>query len=118
MKPIKFVLATALLALSLLSFAQHQSHHQPLSDSQQAYMQSMENMHDPMMQGVMDPDPDVAFVRGMIPHHQGAIDMARVVIEYGQDPEIRQLAQNVIDAQEAEIAWMNQWLQEHAPENR
>lgn len=46
-----------------------------------------------MMQGLMDPDPNAAFVREMIPHHQGTIDMARIVIKYEQDPEIRKLAQ-------------------------
>jgi hypothetical protein len=56
---------------------------------------------------------DVDFVRGMIPHHQGAVDMAKTVLAFGKNPEIRKLAEDIIRAQETEIAMMKAWLEKN-----
>jgi uncharacterized protein (DUF305 family) len=56
---------------------------------------------------------DQGFAILMIPHHQAAIDMAKVELQYGTDPEIRRLATDIVAAQEKEIAQMKDWLAKH-----
>lgn len=77
-----------------------------------AFSEANNKMHKDMMM-TYSGDADTDFVRSMIPHHQGAIDMAKVELEYGKDPELRKLAEGVIAAQEAEIKEMNAWLAAH-----
>ena len=77
-----------------------------------AYRQAMERMHGPMMQGIAHADPDVAFVLGMIPHHQGAVDMAEIQLRHGADGANRKLAEEIIAAQKHEIAEMREWLRQ------
>jgi uncharacterized protein (DUF305 family) len=72
--------------------------------------------NDAMMKG-MDVKPtgdaDRDFVRMMLPHHQGAVAMARVEMRYGRDPLLRRLAVAIVRAQETEIATMRRWRRRH-----
>jgi uncharacterized protein (DUF305 family) len=85
-----------------------------MSDAGKAYMGAMSMMNAPMMQAMQNGDPDVAFVEAMIPHHQGAIAMAKAVLQYGKDDKVKEWANQIIKAQEAEIAEMQAWLKGHA----
>jgi uncharacterized protein (DUF305 family) len=58
--------------------------------------------------------PEHDFVTMMIPHHQGAIDMARALLLATKDPELRNLAQGIITEQQNEIRLMQAWLTRHA----
>ena len=79
------------------------------------YKRSMDAMHEAMSKIPYSGNADVDFVRGMIVHHQAAIDMAKVVIAHGKDPEIRRLADEIVSAQEREIDQMEAWLLANAP---
>ena len=77
---------------------------------QQAYAKGMDAMHGDMMKGIADPVPDMAFARGMLLHHVGAVDMAATQLKYGKNPEMRKLAQEIINAQQPEIEQMQSWI--------
>ena len=49
----------------------------------------------------------------MIPHHQGAVEMAKVALKHAKDPETKRMAQKIIDDQEKEIAEMQEWLKKN-----
>lgn len=122
---LKTILVAASLATALITtsaFAQdntHQGHDmasmgEMMGDSpaSKAFAEANARMHKDMAVPLTG-NADVDFVRGMIPHHQGAIDMANIVLEHGKDPEIRKLAEDVIKAQEGEIAMMKEWLEKN-----
>jgi uncharacterized protein (DUF305 family) len=73
---------------------------------------TMSTMHDAMHKAQLTGEPDIDFARLMIPHHQGAIDMAKVELLFGTDARLRRLAQEIIVTQESEIQLMQKILRE------
>ncbi len=118
----KLMTFITLSAIAISNYAQaneqpHQAHmNMPMStDSamQQELMQGMNQMNQDMMAAAQYKDPDVAFAAGMLPHHIGAVKMAEVELKYGKNPEMRKLAEDIINAQQAEIEQMQKWLKAH-----
>jgi uncharacterized protein (DUF305 family) len=108
------VLTAALYAgvLAAPALAQHAGHGSAAagdSPATQGFKKANEKMHKDMAINYTG-KTDVDFVRGMIPHHQGAIDMAKVELAHGKDPVIRKMAEKIIADQEREIAEMKDWL--------
>jgi uncharacterized protein (DUF305 family) len=85
----------------------------PAGNADKAMMDGMEKMNHDMAAAPMTDDADHDFVTMMIPHHQGAVDMAQVELKYGKDPAMRRLATDIVAAQKKEIAMMQRWLAAH-----
>ncbi|MXQ14171.1 CopM family metallochaperone [Microvirga makkahensis] len=112
------IIAAGFAALPGLAAAQgtHSGHSMPMQTQQtagspatKAYRDANAKMHRDMDIAYTG-DSDIDFVRGMIPHHQGAIDMAKVALRHAKDEQIRKWATDVIREQEREIAEMQAWL--------
>lgn len=83
-----------------------------MDEAQADLMAGMDENNQLMMQAGMVEDLDVAFVCAMIPHHQSAINMAKAELKHGDNEWAKEMAQKIIDAQEAEIAEMVAWLED------
>jgi Ca2+-binding EF-hand superfamily protein len=83
-----------------------------LSESAQAYMDAMQTMMDGMASMEMTGDPARDFALMMIPHHQSAIDMAEAFLQHSDNPELTNLANEIIAAQQEEIEFLRNWLGE------
>ena len=71
---------------------------------------TMDKMHMAMATIERSGNADIDFVRLMLPHHQGAIDMAKVQLLHGKDPQMRRLAEEIVTDQQLEIELMERWL--------
>jgi uncharacterized protein (DUF305 family) len=122
MKTRSLTLALMIAALPSCALAQdmshggHGTHSAPATAGQPAetpatrgYREANAKMHRDM-DIKFSGDSDVDFVRGMIPHHQGAIDMAKIALQNAKDEQVRKWAADVIREQQREIAEMQAWL--------
>jgi uncharacterized protein (DUF305 family) len=117
---LKIILVASAFALAFSNMAQADDMSgmdmsKPMGDqgpSSQAFAAANAKMHQDMAINFSG-NADADFARGMISHHQGAIDMAKVELQYGKAPEMRKLATAIIKAQETEIRELNAWLKKH-----
>ena len=117
--------ATAAAAMLAAAFAvpatgqeSHGSDHSAtgsMNEASKGYMEAMKKMDEEMGAMKMSGKPGVDFAKMMIPHHQSAIDMAQVYLASGEnDPELTKLSNEIIAAQEKEIAFLKDWLEKNA----
>jgi uncharacterized protein (DUF305 family) len=83
------------------------------SPADKAMMAGMSKMQQDMATAPLTGDPDKDFVAMMLPHHAGAVDMAKVELKYGKDPEMRKLAKAIVAGQSKQEAEMTAWQKRH-----
>lgn len=112
---IRFIIILLIVAIAIPVTATMPVHHTPVG---MALDQAMSSMHAAMARVQMTGNPDTDFAAMMIPHHQGAVEMAKVELQYGTDPQLRRLAQEIIVTQQSEIELMQlalKHLRSHSP---
>ncbi|MDQ2822857.1 MAG: DUF305 domain-containing protein [Pseudomonadota bacterium] len=121
----KHLLACVALAASAGASAHDGHHHAAAPAAAPTFMAStakpfaelmadaMAVMDDGMARAVMTGQPEHDFVTMMLPHHQGAVDMAKALLLTTSDPAMRNMAQGIITEQQIEIQLMQQWLKQH-----
>ena len=133
----KLILIATLIVLAAMSFQAHQRKAQSATPSvgwpsappvkfvastEKTFDQLMDDamrvMHEGMHGAPYTGEADRDFVTMMIPHHQGAIDMAKALLLYGKDPQMRRLAQEIITDQQSEIQLMQLWLKQHGAKSQ
>jgi len=115
----KFTTIPVLVALVLGGFAgaaitKPQTEPVEMDHSKMEKEMSMDDMMKNMMknlEGKTGSELDEAFLRDMIPHHQGAVEMAEALLAGTEKEEMKEFANDIIDAQSEEINMMNQWLE-------
>jgi uncharacterized protein (DUF305 family) len=106
-----FIIGVIIGSTSSNSFSAstEKSFHQLMNEAMTLMDQGMKN-------APMTGDPDHDFAAMMIPHHQGAVDMAKAELIYGKDPVLRRLAQEIVVTQEQEIVVMSTRLKHVKPQ--
>jgi uncharacterized protein (DUF305 family) len=124
LRPLRLALLSVLVCEGGQAWAQDIHSHQPPPASEQTapasasppfdilMAQAMDRMHAAMAAAPRAGQPDRDFLVAMVPHHQGAVDMAKAVLLVTTDPRIRNLAQSIITEQQYEIDLMTRLLAE------
>ena len=110
------IVACVMILCAASALAQHEGHAKA-KEFEAMIHEAMSRMNHGMMDDPLSGDPDRDFVKMMIPHHRGAIDMSKALLRYGKDRELQQLAKSIVAEQQSEIQLMQLWQARHTPKN-